>query len=89
MTPSQTKYAAWMYGSLLLLLPLTYPGLLGTSADLLPKRFALYAITALLCLVVIISKTHIRLPQNTLTRLAILYVLWNLLSLTWASNVFS
>ena len=66
------------------LLPLIWPGLNGTSSDLLPKRAFLCAfsgIAALLCL----RQTR----TSPLFLPATLYLLWNILSLIWAGNPFT
>ncbi len=74
----------------LFLLPLFYPGLWQTNADLLPKRLALCALSLTLCaLWVFIS---FRLPTwrpNPLIWPAAIYVLINLLSLFWAQAPFT
>ena len=76
---------------LLGLIPLLYPGLFFTSTDMLPKRLFLYLSGALLCLIWLIQHaTDSRHSLNTpLTKIATIYVAWNMASLFWATNAFT
>jgi len=89
--PKTAHLALLLFGAGLLFLPLAYPGWQGTSSDLLPKRTILYllglGISAVWFWAARSGPTVWR--HTPLTLPAVLYVLFNLLSLSWAINFFS
>lgn len=90
-TQSQNNYSVWAIALLLGITPLIYPGLFYTSTDLLPKRLFLYLGSAVVCLTWLLYQTSLATLsiQSSLTKVAALYVLWNIISLSWATNAFT
>ena len=83
------RWAPLTYAGLLALLPLVWPGLDGTSSDLLVKRLVLYGFASTLCVFWFWSFKKRSYKSSPLVLPALLYVFWNLLSLTWATNPFT
>ena len=86
--PTQ-RFSILAFALLLGGLPLVWPGLGNLSSDLLPKRIVLYTLACFISILLLWTTKNKYRISSPLLLPATAYVLWNMLSLTWATNPFT